>query len=56
MSTVSTIHIDFGKKCNRCDKPGAVNGGACLRCVLKRMKAGERDTYFAKLLAKMKKG
>jgi len=32
-----TINIDLDKKCWRCKKPGAANGGMCLKCVAKML-------------------
>jgi NMD protein affecting ribosome stability and mRNA decay len=34
-----TFTIDLNAKCPRCGKPGTVNGGLCLACALKAMKA-----------------
>lgn len=42
MST-ARIEIDMSKPCPRCGKMGAANGGPCLKCILKALKAGEFD-------------
>lgn len=39
MAEVPTITIDLDAKCPRCKKPGAANGGWCLDCRLKAIKA-----------------
>ena len=41
--TGAKIEIDMSKSCPRCGKPGAANGGPCLKCILKALKAGEFD-------------
>jgi len=40
---VFEIKIDLDKKCRRCKKPGATQGGWCLACVAKGIKNGEFD-------------
>jgi hypothetical protein len=37
------IRIDLDERCSRCNKPGAMNGGICMRCFSKALKAGEFD-------------
>ncbi len=39
MST-PTIIVDMDRPCRRCGKPGAANGGVCLRCAANLLKAG----------------
>lgn len=46
--TVHQIDIDMDKKCVRCKKGGATQGGFCLSCVLKNMKEGKYDHIFDK--------
>lgn len=41
--TIPTITINLDKKCRRCGKPGATDGGLCLKCISKGIKAGEFD-------------
>mgnify|MGYP000592242525 CR=1 FL=1 len=41
--SMARIEIDMSKPCPRCGKPGAANGGPCLKCILKALKAGELD-------------
>jgi hypothetical protein len=43
MSERMTINIDMDKKCVRCKKPGATDGGLCLKCVAKRIKGMSRE-------------
>ncbi len=41
MENIPTITIDLGKKCLRCKKGGATQGGYCLPCFTKRLKEGK---------------
>ena len=49
----TTLVIDMDKPCRRCGKPGATQGGLCLRCVaediIKQKKAGEKPGPISKL-------
>lgn len=38
-----TITVNMDKKCKRCGKGGATDGGYCLKCVLKNLKEGKYD-------------
>ena len=42
------ININMDKKCIRCGKGGAADGGYCLKCVLKNMKEGKYDHILRK--------
>jgi len=42
------INIDMDKKCSRCGKGGATDGGLCMTCVVKAMKKGEFDGLIKK--------
>lgn len=46
--TVHRIVIDIDKKCLRCGKGGATQGGYCLSCALKNLEEGKYDHIFAK--------
>jgi hypothetical protein len=41
--SVGVVRIDMNAPCPRCHKKGSVNGGMCLRCMLKALRAGEFD-------------
>ncbi len=38
-----TINIDLDVKCRECRRPGAVNGGLCMKCITKHIKRGDYD-------------
>ena len=44
-----TITIDMGKKCKQCGRKGAADGGICMRCILKNMRAGKYDHLLKKI-------
>lgn len=46
---VPTITIDLDRKCRRCGKGRAANGGLCLKCVVKALESGELDHVFANI-------
>ena len=50
----ATINIDLDKKCTRCGKKGATQGGVCLACVAKAVKNGELDHIINKYKPKVK--
>lgn len=50
--TTFHINIDMAAKCPRCGKKETVNGGPCLKCLLKAVENGELD----KLIKKHKRG
>ena len=52
---MQTINIDMDKKCKRCKKGGATQGGYCLACVNKNLKEGKYDHLFKPLKDKVKK-
>jgi hypothetical protein len=37
------INVDLDKKCKRCRKPGATQGGYCLGCLGKMVSEGKFD-------------
>jgi hypothetical protein len=47
--TVYTITIDLDAPCIRCGKPGAVNGGICLKCALRRAEQLHKAESLARL-------
>mgnify|MGYP001607319501 CR=1 FL=1 len=40
MKPMSTITIDYEKKCKRCGNLGAMKNGLCMKCMSKAMKSG----------------
>lgn len=46
--TKYNISIDLDKKCKRCGKGGATDGGYCMACILKNLKEGKYDHILKK--------
>lgn len=44
-----TINIDMDAKCKQCGKKGAINGGICLNCVMKNLRAGKYESRLKPL-------
>jgi len=42
------INIDYDKKCVRCHKPGATDGGLCMSCLAKGITKGDYDHILRK--------
>ena len=46
MTPTPTITVDENKRCRRCGKPGATDGGYCLRCILRNLNEGRYDAIL----------
>jgi hypothetical protein len=48
MSEKLIIEINLDKKCLRCKKPGALQNGYCLKCMMKMIAEGKFDHILKK--------
>ena len=43
MTNKPTITVDLDRRCTRCKRGGATDGGFCLKCILRNLKEGKYD-------------
>lgn len=46
-----TIEINMDRKCVQCRRGGATQGGLCLKCIIKNLRAGKYDHILNRVRA-----